>query len=63
MFGESLDKGTDANPEVFQRIISDWEWKWVNTQKNFPVTPLGNAEAVSERLYEKYRKLVAHHPK
>lgn len=40
----------------FDSTIAQWEWKWVNTQKNYPVTTTGNTIEVVKELYNKYRK-------
>lgn len=42
--------------ERFDSTISKWEWNWVNTQKNYPVTTTGNTITVVQELYNKYRK-------
>jgi len=51
----SLEKGKAMNVEVFETEISQWEWKWVNTQKDFPTRSTGNSIRVAALLYKKYR--------
>lgn len=52
---EALKRGVEADIDSFERSIKDWEWQWVNTQKNFPIESRGNALDVANQLHKKYR--------
>jgi alpha-N-acetylglucosaminidase len=54
----SLQTGKPMDMESFNRDISQWEWQWVNTQKPYPVTPIGNSVLVAQKLYKKYRDIM-----
>jgi alpha-N-acetylglucosaminidase len=51
----SLKDGKPVDVAAFDKSIRDWEWKWVNTQKKFPVTTKGNSIIIAKQLYKKYR--------
>jgi alpha-N-acetylglucosaminidase len=51
----SLQTGAEPDLQQFEQKIRNWEWKWVNEQKAFPVTPSGNGIAVAQQLYKQYR--------
>jgi len=51
----ALETGKTMDVEAFDKEISQWEWKWVNIQKNFPTKPTGNSVQVANLLYKKYR--------
>lgn len=51
----ALVTGKTVDVEAFDKEIAQWEWKWVNSQKNFPTEPKGNSVQVSKLLYKKYR--------
>jgi alpha-N-acetylglucosaminidase len=42
----------------FQKDIAQWEWKWVNERKDYPLTPKGNAVVVAKQLYQRYRQQI-----
>ncbi|HJV76866.1 MAG TPA: alpha-N-acetylglucosaminidase [Paludibacter sp.] len=54
----ALEAGKMVDVELFDKEISRWEWKWVNTQKDFPTQSSGNSIEVAKMLYSKYRKLL-----
>jgi alpha-N-acetylglucosaminidase len=54
MTADSLNSGKDFDPVAFGKYISNWEWQWVNKQKDYPVKPAGNSVDQSIRLYLKY---------
>ncbi|BAV09343.1 alpha-N-acetylglucosaminidase [Filimonas lacunae] len=58
LLDSALQKGDTVNQEAFEQRIQQWEWKWVNTQKSFPVTTKGQSVAQAQRLYNKYRKVL-----
>lgn len=51
----SLKDGKPLNVAAFDKSISEWEWKWVNAHKQFPVTTKGNSIIMAKQLYKKYR--------
>jgi len=51
----AMKAGKSVDIVTFDKEISQWEWQWVNTQKNFPTEPKGNSVQVSKLLYKKYR--------
>jgi alpha-N-acetylglucosaminidase len=52
---QSLRMGSTPDLKQFEENIRKWEWKWVNTQKAYPVVPTGNPVQVAQMLYKKYR--------
>lgn len=40
--------------DAFVAQIKNWEWKWVNTRKDYPLQPRGDAVAQARQLYHKY---------
>lgn len=57
---------TPLDQDEFEKQISQWEWEWVNTKKNYPVTPSGKTISIAENLYKKYRSAMGKalfHPK
>ncbi len=56
--GQSLKTGVAFDQKAFEKSSSQWEWKWVNTQKNYPLTPSGNAVETAKSLYAKYRGVI-----
>jgi len=52
---QSLRTGAEPDLKKFDETIRKWEWKWVKTQKPFPVVPIGNSVTVAQKLYKKYR--------
>ncbi len=55
---QSLQKKQEPDLTTFEKNIKSWEWNWVNAQKSFPVTTSGNSVLVSQKLYQKYRKMM-----
>ncbi|WP_081162691.1 alpha-N-acetylglucosaminidase [Niastella populi] len=53
---QSLRTGKEPDLQQFGDDIKQWEWKWVTTQKGFPVVPIGDAVKISVKMYNKYRK-------
>ncbi len=51
----ALKNNEEMQKESFERDIKTWEWNWVNTQKNFPTEPVGDALQVVTELHRKYR--------
>ena len=40
---------------AFDEKIKQWEWQWVQTQKDFPVNPKGSPTEIAHELHQKYR--------
>ncbi|WP_218149142.1 alpha-N-acetylglucosaminidase [Chitinophaga sp. YR573] len=58
LLNKSLVTNTAPDLNTFEKTISQWEWKWVNQQKVFPVTASGNPVSVSKEMYNKYHRLI-----
>ena len=56
---KSLNERNTLDLKKFNDEVSEWEWKWVNQRKNYPVQPIGNPVNTSIEMYQKYRKLMA----
>lgn len=54
----ALKGGIDADLDSFEKAMKEWEWQWVNTQKKFPIEPVGNALEVVDQLHKKYRSIL-----
>jgi alpha-N-acetylglucosaminidase len=55
---QHLRSGTEPDLKQFEQTIRQWEWKWVNAQKAFPVQPSGNSIQVAQQIYKKYRSVI-----
>jgi alpha-N-acetylglucosaminidase len=55
---EALDHDTDADLKGFNKSISQWEWQWVNSHKNYPSQATGSSITTATAMYNKYRKLI-----
>jgi alpha-N-acetylglucosaminidase len=53
---QSLRTGAEPDLKQFDTTIKEWEWKWVKTQKAFPVVAVGDEIKVSVKMYNKYRE-------
>jgi alpha-N-acetylglucosaminidase len=53
---QSLRTGAEPDLKQFEATIKNWEWKWVKTQKAFPILPVGDPIKISVGLYKKYRE-------
>lgn len=51
----ALKNNKPMDVAAFDKSISNWEWQWVNTQKQFPVITKGNSIVQTQLLYKKYR--------
>jgi alpha-N-acetylglucosaminidase len=56
MLQQSLQTGAEPDLKQFEATIKNWEWKWVKTQKQFPVVAIGDPVKASIKMYNKYRK-------
>ena len=50
-----LRTSTEFDIAVFNKEIKDWEWKWVNSRKDYPTATTGDPVTVAKQLYAKYR--------
>jgi len=56
---QSLIQKTTFNLSKFNDDVSEWEWKWVNKRKDYPLNTIGNPTEVAIAMHQKYRKLMA----
>jgi alpha-N-acetylglucosaminidase len=54
----ALQQNKEMDVAGFQKEIAQWEWKWVNQRKDFPLRTIGSSIAIAKELYLKYRQLV-----
>lgn len=43
---------------AFDEKIKQWEWQWVQEQKDFPVEPTGSSTEIAIELHKKYRNRI-----
>jgi alpha-N-acetylglucosaminidase len=53
---KAITKNKEFNLAGFEKEIRSWEWQWVNSQKDFPVSAYGSSVNETLNLYKKYRK-------
>lgn len=58
LLDQSLKMGKTPDLEGFEKEIRGWEWRWVNEEKSFPLTPSGNSLYIARQLYYKYRQKI-----
>lgn len=56
---QSLKTGQSIDQEKFNKEISEWEWKWVNQRKDYPVLTAGKPVETAIQLHKKYRSLIS----
>ncbi len=56
---QSLNTGQSIDQEKFNKEISEWEWKWVNQRKDYPVLTAGKPVETAIQLHKKYRSLIS----
>lgn len=54
----AITSNKDVDMNAFTTQIKNWEWQWVNENKDYPVIPSGNPIVVSRQLYKKYFHLI-----
>ena len=59
MLNNSLETKKEPDFGSFENSISQWEWKWVNEQKSFPVAEKGNSIDTAVKLHTKYHQLIS----
>lgn len=55
---DALMSGKEADLKGFDKSIRQWEWKWVNSHKNYPLQTSGSSVTMAKAIYKKYRKLI-----
>ncbi|MGZ3765198.1 MAG: alpha-N-acetylglucosaminidase [Mucilaginibacter sp.] len=55
---DALDQNEDADIKGFGKSISQWEWEWVNSHKNYPTQATGKSVTMATAMYNKYRILI-----
>lgn len=55
----ALNQGNEVDMDAFENQIREWEWKWVNTRKDYPTEAQGDPLKVVSELYKKYRKEIS----
>lgn len=48
----------EVDVKAFDQTIRKWEWKWVNSHKDYSVNPAGNSVLEAQAMYQKYRKTI-----
>jgi alpha-N-acetylglucosaminidase len=51
----SIKENTFLDEDAFYKEVTEFEWQWVQKDKDFPREPSGDAVKISERLYKKYK--------
>ena len=54
----AMHSGREVDMKSFVDDIKEWEWKWVNQHKEYPVSVVGSPLMLSKKMYEKYRKKI-----
>ncbi len=53
---QALGTGTAVDFKLFDKEIREWEWKWVNQRKDYPLNPSGDPVKTAIEMHKKYRK-------
>lgn len=59
LLNDALQQGKGADITGFDKSISQWEWQWVNSHKNYPLQASGSSVSQASAIYNKYRKRIA----
>ena len=54
----AMQQQKEMDTATFQKEIAQWEWKWVNRRKGYPLVTTGNAVETAKLMHKKYRKLI-----
>jgi alpha-N-acetylglucosaminidase len=54
----SLQDGKEPDLVAFEKLISNWEWKWVNQQNIFSENETGNSIDEAKKMYDKYHQQI-----
>jgi alpha-N-acetylglucosaminidase len=54
-FASVRENWESFDQQVFDERIKQWEWKWVQEEKEFPVEPVGSSTDIAVELHQKYR--------
>jgi alpha-N-acetylglucosaminidase len=55
---DAIISKSEIDMNAFTTQIKNWEWKWVNQRKEYPLVTSGNPIEVSKELYKKYFDLI-----
>ncbi len=55
---KSLTQNQPVDLKKFDDQISQWEWKWVNTRKDYELKPIGSPIQTAIALHKKYRTAI-----
>ena len=55
----ALASNKEIDLKTFEESIKQWEWKWVNTRKDYLTVPVGNTVEEAKLFYKKYRNKIA----
>jgi len=58
MLKQSLRGGAKPDLAGFEKGMEQWEWRWVNQRKDYPLHTRGNPIQAAKKLYNKYRKQI-----
>ena len=58
LLNDALQQGKEADLKGFDKSVSQWEWQWVNSHKNYPTETKGKSVKQANTLYNKYCKLM-----
>lgn len=55
---KSVQSGKTPDWQGFEKSITQWEWQWVNSHKDFQVEAKGSSVQVASKLHEKYARRI-----
>lgn len=55
----ALQANHNIDFKAFEKEIMQWEWKWVNLRKDYPVKTTGDPIKTALEIHTKYRKIIA----
>jgi alpha-N-acetylglucosaminidase len=59
VLADGIKTGRPLDEKAFQDSLRAWEDRWTRQRNSYPTRPTGDAVAVSQRLLEKYRPVLA----
>lgn len=54
-----LQSKKKLDTKSFNAEIKEWEWKWVNTRKDYPIIPKGDPVVNAQNIFNKYHKVIS----
>jgi len=54
----ALDAGKEMDFKTFEKEVKQWEWKWVNARKDYPINTAGDPVKTAIDIYKKYRSSI-----